>query len=159
MSYELGTRDIDFLHRVRDGLPLRLADREEDGIRQRMRRHGFAYVEFRPKRHWALTEAGRAALKEGYMEKREQIKEAGQIISDLLGASLREVTEGCRSYTYSWERYGLKWLSDAIEREDDLSIVAWTYDRVMDYRAKKKPYYVEGDEPVSANWAASTDAN
>lgn len=92
------------------------------------------------------------------MERREQIKEAGQIISDLLNVSLMEVTDGRRNFTYGWERYGLKWLSDAIDRHDDLSIVAWTYDRVMDYRAKKKPYYVEGDEPVSANWRASADA-
>ncbi len=53
----------DFLSRIRDSRRLRLADRQEDKIRQRMRRAGFAEVVMNPRR-WVITEAGRAALAE-----------------------------------------------------------------------------------------------
>ena len=51
----------DFLERVRDGRPLRLADRKEDRIRQRMRKYGLAEVVMNPRR-WVITDAGRVAL-------------------------------------------------------------------------------------------------
>lgn len=57
----LTEREKDFLSRVMVGARLRLADREEDKVRQRMRRLGFAEVVMNPRR-WVLTEAGRAAL-------------------------------------------------------------------------------------------------
>lgn len=52
---------IDFLERVRDGKPLRLAFRDEDRIRQFCRKYGLAKVEANPRR-WVLTAAGEAAL-------------------------------------------------------------------------------------------------
>ena len=65
----------DFLSRVRDGLRLKLAGRDEDKVRQFCRRHGLAVVLKTPRRHglavvlknprrWKITEAGRAALKQ-----------------------------------------------------------------------------------------------
>ncbi|MDX0007849.1 hypothetical protein GOB40_14020 [Sinorhizobium meliloti] len=61
MASELTEREKDFLSRVKVGARLRLADRDEDKVRQRMRRLGFAEVVMNPRR-WVLTEAGRAAL-------------------------------------------------------------------------------------------------
>lgn len=60
---KLTDREKDFLIRVKVGARLRLADRDEDKVRQRMRRLGFAEVVMNPRR-WVLTEAGRQALKE-----------------------------------------------------------------------------------------------
>lgn len=58
---KLTPREHDFLLRVRDGRELRLADRDEDKVRQKMRRLGFAEVLPSPRR-WSITEAGRALL-------------------------------------------------------------------------------------------------
>ncbi|WP_164834488.1 hypothetical protein [Sinorhizobium meliloti] len=60
---KLTDREKDFLSRVKVGARLRLADRDEDKVRQRMRRLGFAEVVMNPRR-WVLTEAGRQALEE-----------------------------------------------------------------------------------------------
>lgn len=54
---------VDFLKRVRDGQPLKLASRAEDRIRQSCRRDGLAEVVMNPRR-WVITPAGRAALEE-----------------------------------------------------------------------------------------------
>ncbi len=59
----LDRRDRDFLQRLWFGQTLRLADREEDRVRQKMRKAGLAVVMKNPRR-WELTEAGRAALRE-----------------------------------------------------------------------------------------------
>lgn len=56
-------REIDFLDRVATGARLRLADREEDRIRQKLREAGLAKVVMNPRR-WVITEAGRQAMKE-----------------------------------------------------------------------------------------------
>lgn len=53
----------EFLLRLRDERPLLLADRKEDRARQFCRRNGLAEV-IKGYRRWAITEAGRAALKE-----------------------------------------------------------------------------------------------
>lgn len=58
---KLDPNERDFLERVRDGRRLKSADREEDKIRQRVRRYGLVEVLMKPRR-WSLTEAGRAAL-------------------------------------------------------------------------------------------------
>ena len=58
---KLSNRELDFLRRVRDGERLRLADRDEDKVRQRVRRAGLAEVVMNPRR-WVITDAGRAAL-------------------------------------------------------------------------------------------------
>lgn len=51
----------DFLTRVQNGRPLRLADRAEDRVRQSCRRSGLAEIARNPRR-WVITEAGRRAL-------------------------------------------------------------------------------------------------
>lgn len=51
----------DFLERVRDSRPLKLADRKEDKVRQRVKKLGFAECVMGPRR-WIITDAGRAAL-------------------------------------------------------------------------------------------------
>ena len=61
---KLTEREIDFLDRVATGARLRLADREEDRIRQRLREAGLAKVVMNPRR-WVITDAGRAALRDG----------------------------------------------------------------------------------------------
>ena len=58
----LSERELEFLSRVATGVRLRLADREEDRIRQRMRQAGFAEVVMSPRR-WIITPAGRDALR------------------------------------------------------------------------------------------------
>lgn len=58
---KLDPNERDFLERVRDGRRLKPADREEDKIRQRVRRFGLVEVLMKPRR-WSLTEAGSAAL-------------------------------------------------------------------------------------------------
>jgi hypothetical protein len=60
---KLTDRERDFLQRIWNGTRLRLADREEDKVRQRMRKAGFARVVVSPRR-WTITDAGRAALRE-----------------------------------------------------------------------------------------------
>ena len=57
----LTDRELDFLSRVHVGARLRLADREEDRIRQKMRRAGYAEVLMNPRR-WVITPDGRQAL-------------------------------------------------------------------------------------------------
>lgn len=57
----INERERDFLQRVADGKALRLADRQEDRLRQRMRKAGFVEVLSKPRR-WAITETGRQAL-------------------------------------------------------------------------------------------------
>jgi hypothetical protein len=57
----LSERELDFLRRLRDGERLRLADYEEDRVRQRLRKAGLAQVLQAPRR-WVITDAGRAAL-------------------------------------------------------------------------------------------------
>lgn len=51
----------DFLLRVKKGLRLKLADHQEDRVRQRMRKLGLAKVVMNPRR-WVLTETGHATL-------------------------------------------------------------------------------------------------
>lgn len=63
MSEKLTGGERRFLECVRDGLPLRLADRQEDRLRQKMRRLGLAVVLKQPRR-WSVTPAGLAALQE-----------------------------------------------------------------------------------------------
>lgn len=58
---ELSAGDRDFLCRVKIGARLRIADRIEDKIRQKMRRAGFAVFN-RGTGKWGITNAGRAAL-------------------------------------------------------------------------------------------------
>lgn len=60
---KLTEREIDFLTRVRDGRPLRLADRPEDRARQRMSKAGYAECVTGPRR-WIITDAGRTALRD-----------------------------------------------------------------------------------------------
>lgn len=60
---KLTNAQSEFLRRLRDHRPLALADRAEDRARQFCRRKGLAEVIPNPRR-WAITEAGRAALKE-----------------------------------------------------------------------------------------------
>lgn len=77
------------------------------------------------------------------------LEDAAEIIGSFLSTNLMEVAEGKRKFTYGWERRGLAWLSDAIERakaegSETFKVNAWAYDRVLDYRNKKAPYYVEG---------------
>ncbi len=60
---KLDPNERDFLLRVRDDRRLKPADREEDKIRQRMRRFGLAEVLTKPRR-WSVTDAGRRALEE-----------------------------------------------------------------------------------------------
>jgi hypothetical protein len=57
----LSPDEQDFLCRVRDGKRLRLADRDQDRIRQRMRKYCLAEVVMNPRR-WVITDAGRLAL-------------------------------------------------------------------------------------------------
>ena len=59
----LTDRERDFLQSVWNGTRLRLADREEDKVRQKMRKAGLAEVVMSPRR-WVITDAGRAALRE-----------------------------------------------------------------------------------------------
>ena len=58
---KLTTREWDFLVRLRGGLKLRPADRQDDRARQKMRKAGYAEVVMSPRR-WLITEAGRRAL-------------------------------------------------------------------------------------------------
>lgn len=58
---KLTDREAAFLRCVERGLRLRLADREEDRARQRVRKAGLAEVLMNPRR-WVITDAGRAAL-------------------------------------------------------------------------------------------------
>lgn len=53
----LSEREEDFLLRVKDRTRLRLADREEDKVRQRVRKLGLAEVVMNPRR-WVLTPSG-----------------------------------------------------------------------------------------------------
>lgn len=57
----LTERERDFLIRVRDSRPLRIADRKEDRARQRVKKLGFAECVMGPRR-WVITDAGRAAI-------------------------------------------------------------------------------------------------
>ena len=54
-------RQRDFLERVSRGSHLRLADRQEDKVRQGARRRGLVEFTGKPKR-WQLTAAGWAAI-------------------------------------------------------------------------------------------------
>lgn len=56
--------EMDFLNRLKLGTRLKLADRKEDKIRQKMRRLGYAYVIMGPRR-WVLTDKGWKAV-EGF---------------------------------------------------------------------------------------------
>ncbi|KRA58221.1 hypothetical protein [Rhizobium sp. Root651] len=58
---KLTEQERDFLTRVRDSRPLRIADRKEDRVRQRVKKLGFAECVMGPRR-WVITDAGRAAL-------------------------------------------------------------------------------------------------
>lgn len=51
----------DFLERVRDSRPLKIADRKEDRVRQWLRKLGYVECVMGPRR-WIITDAGRAAL-------------------------------------------------------------------------------------------------
>lgn len=62
---KLDPNERDFLRRVRDGKPLKPADREEDKVRQRMRRFGLAEVLMKPRR-WSVTDAGLRALESAH---------------------------------------------------------------------------------------------
>lgn len=60
---KINAQETEFLERVESGSELRIADRDEDKVRQRMRRLG--YVEFvMIGRRWVITDAGRNALSE-----------------------------------------------------------------------------------------------
>ncbi len=61
----LSPDERDFLERVRDGRRLKLADRQEDRVRQFCRSYGLAKVVMKPRR-WVITEAGRDALRSGW---------------------------------------------------------------------------------------------
>lgn len=61
---KLTTEQRDFLERVRDGKRIKLADRQEDRVRQSCRRSELAEVVMNPRR-WVITDAGRQALKDG----------------------------------------------------------------------------------------------
>jgi hypothetical protein len=52
----------DFLKRLQNGAPLRIADRAQDKVRQQMRKAGYAAVVGNPRR-WRLTSEGAAALR------------------------------------------------------------------------------------------------
>lgn len=54
---ELSAREFEFLDRIQKGQRPRLADREEDKARQRVRRLGLAEVVMNPRR-WVLTKSG-----------------------------------------------------------------------------------------------------
>lgn len=54
---KLTEREKQFLVRVKDGERLRLADREEDKARQRVRKLGLAEVVMNPRR-WVVTRQG-----------------------------------------------------------------------------------------------------
>lgn len=58
---KLTAEHLDFLKRVRDGRPLKVADRAQDKVRQYCRRHGLASVQKEPRR-WVILPAGRNAL-------------------------------------------------------------------------------------------------
>lgn len=58
---KLNDRELDFLSRVNSGQHLRLADREEDKARQRVRKLGLVECVMNPRR-WVVTDTGRAAL-------------------------------------------------------------------------------------------------
>jgi hypothetical protein len=55
--------EYDFLRRVKIGRRLKSADRDEDKVRQRLRKAGYAEVVMNPRR-WVITDAGIAAIKE-----------------------------------------------------------------------------------------------
>lgn len=61
MAGKLTEAQRDFLQRVSNGTRLKLADRQEDRVRQFCRREGLAAVVMNPRR-WTITPAGRAAL-------------------------------------------------------------------------------------------------
>jgi hypothetical protein len=63
MAEKMGIREMEFMRRVRDGLPLAPADRYEDRCRQRLRKSGLVEVLMKQRR-WSLTEAGRLSLDE-----------------------------------------------------------------------------------------------
>ncbi|MBD3844282.1 hypothetical protein IED13_01130 [Bosea sp. SSUT16] len=67
---KLDPNERDFLQRVSIGWRLKPADREEDKIRQRMRRFGLVEVLMKPRR-WSLTESGRLALHEARAGERD----------------------------------------------------------------------------------------
>jgi len=56
----LTEREFDFLHRVVTGDRLRLADRDEDRVRQKLRKLGLVKVVSSPRR-WVLRGAGAEA--------------------------------------------------------------------------------------------------
>lgn len=58
---KLTNPERDFLERVRDSRPLKIADRKEDKVRQRVKKLGLAECVMGPRR-WIITDAGRAAL-------------------------------------------------------------------------------------------------
>jgi hypothetical protein len=58
----LTERQLDFLSRLHVGTRLRLADREEDRIRQGLRKMGLVECVMNPRR-WVLTPAGHEAVK------------------------------------------------------------------------------------------------
>ena len=58
---EITERELDFLRRIQAGRHFRIADREEDRARQKVRKAGIAEVVMNPRR-WVLTPAGIAAL-------------------------------------------------------------------------------------------------
>lgn len=55
--------ELDFLRRVKAGTWLKLADREQDRVRQRVRKLGYAEVVMSPRR-WVLTERGKELLRD-----------------------------------------------------------------------------------------------
>ena len=63
MAEKLTAQERDFMERVRDGRSLAPADREEDRLRQRLRKAGLVEVLMKLRR-WSLTPAGRAALQQ-----------------------------------------------------------------------------------------------
>ena len=60
---KLTDRENDFLVRVRDQRPLRIADRYEDRVRQRMRKAGYVECVMGPRR-WVITASGISALEQ-----------------------------------------------------------------------------------------------
>lgn len=57
----MNDEELDFILRVAKGAPLRLADRGQDRIRQKVRKEGYAEVVMNPRR-WVLTAKGWAAF-------------------------------------------------------------------------------------------------
>jgi len=61
-TYRMTEAHVDFLRRVRDGSPLKMATREEDRVRQQCRQIGWVEVLKCPRR-WALTALGHTYMR------------------------------------------------------------------------------------------------